>query len=61
MLHLMLCGAEIEQVTTFKYLGVTIYDDLSWNVHVSGVCSRARRMLGFVYRCFGRGGGSESP
>ena len=55
MLRLMLCGAEIEQVTTFKYLGVTISDDLSWNVHVSGICSRARRMLGFMYRCFGGG------
>ena len=55
VLHLTLCGAEIEQVSTFKYLGVTIADDLSWNVHVAGVCSRARRMLGFMYTIFGRG------
>ena len=34
---------------------MTISSDLSWNVHISGVCSRARRALGFVYRCFGRG------
>ena len=55
VLHLVLCGTEIEQVSSFRYLGVTIAEDLSWNVHVSGVCSRARRMLGFMYRCFGRG------
>ena len=57
VLKLTLCGTQIEQVTSFKYLGVTISQDLSWNLHIAGTCSRARRLLGFIYRSFG--GGTE--
>ena len=42
-------------MTSFKYLGVTISQDLSWNLHIAGTCSRARKLLGFIYRCFGVG------
>ena len=55
VLKLTLRGAVIDQVGRYKYLGVTISNDLSWNDHISGVCCRARRMLGFLFRCFGRG------
>ncbi len=34
------------------YLGVTIQDDLSWSLHISTICSKARRLLGFLYRNF---------
>ena len=33
-----------------KYLGVTISDDLKWNTHVSNVCTKANRTLGFLNR-----------
>ena len=31
-----------------KYLGVTVSKDLKWNTHVSNVCTKANRTLGFL-------------
>ena len=33
-----------------KYLGVIVFKDLKWNTHVSNVCSKTNRILGFL-RC----------
>ena len=33
-----------------KYLGVTITNDLKWNTHISSVCTKANRTLGFLRR-----------
>ena len=33
-----------------KHLGVTISKDLKWNTHVSNVCTKANRTLGFLRR-----------
>ena len=32
------------------YLGVTITNDLKWNTHISNVCTKANRTLGFLRR-----------
>ena len=32
------------------YLGVTVTSDLRWNTHVSNVCTKANRTLGFLRR-----------
>ena len=45
----------VEHVPWFRYLGVTISEDLRWRRHIDEVCCRARRQLGFLYRCFGVG------
>ena len=44
----------LEEVTQFKYLGVTITDDLSWSKQVCSVVSKARRILGMIYHKFYR-------
>ena len=31
-----------------KYLGMTVSKDLKWNTHVSNVCTKANRTLGFL-------------
>ena len=36
----------------FKYLGVLLSHDLSWGEHVQSVCSKARKILGLLYRRF---------
>ena len=37
----ILHGHQQEQVTSAKYLGVTISSDLRWNVHIANICKRA--------------------
>ena len=45
-------GDLIEQVASFKYLGVLIDEKLSWNLQISHVCCKAKRLLGYLYRSF---------
>ena len=41
-------GTDLENVESIKYLGVTITCDLRWNTHVSNVCTKANRIIGFL-------------
>ena len=43
-------GTVLENVENIKYLGVTVTNDLRWNTHVSNVCTKANRTLGFLRR-----------
>ena len=43
-------GIDLENVESIKYLGVTTTSDLRWNKHVSNVCTKTDRPLGFPRR-----------
>ena len=43
-------GTDLENAESIKYLGVTITSDLRWNTHVSNVCTKANRTIGFLKR-----------
>ena len=43
-------GAVLENVDNIKYLGVTITNDLKWNMHISNICTKAFRTLVFLGR-----------
>ena len=43
-------GTDLENVKSIKYLGVLITSDLRWKTHVSNVCTKANRTLGFLRR-----------
>ena len=58
-LSLRVAGSSIVQVTSFKYLGVTISSNLSWRSHINNVSSKAKRQVGFLYRNFGRADSSS--
>ena len=45
-----LVGTVLENLESIKYLGVTITSDLKWNTHISIVCTKANRTLGFPRR-----------
>ena len=45
---------QIEQVYTYKYLGVTITPTLKWDEHIDQLCLRAKKLLGYLYRIFYR-------
>ena len=40
----------LEAVTSAKYLGVTISDDLSWDKHIDNITKKANATLGFLRR-----------
>jgi len=42
-------GCPLEEAPTFKYLGI-ISSDLSWSQHIEGICSKARKIIGMLYR-----------
>ena len=51
-LPLTLNGVALEKVDTFKYLGVLLSNNLSWTNHISNACTKARKILGLLYRRF---------
>ena len=42
----------LELVTSYKYLGVILTCNLSWSQHIQAICSKARKVIGFIYRTF---------
>jgi hypothetical protein len=57
---LFLDGKELEEVNMFRYLGVLIKNNLSWTDHTSEICSKARKILGLLYRHFYGNSSSET-
>ena len=43
-------GTLLENVDSIKYLGVLIANDLVWNTHITNICTKANRTLGFLRR-----------
>jgi hypothetical protein len=43
-------GHILEQVTSAKYLGITITSDMKWNTHIANICKKANNTLGFLKR-----------
>jgi len=46
--HLMLCGATVDRVMTFKLLGIRVSSDLKWADHVNAIVSKAAARLHFL-------------
>ena len=40
----------LETVTSAKYLGITISNDLTWNNHINNITTKANQTLGFLRR-----------
>ena len=49
---LCLNGQPMDRVSHYKYLGVILTDDLSWSVHINEITSKARKVIGLIYRQF---------
>lgn len=48
----VLNNSSLSKVTSYKYLGVTISDDLSWQTHIDNIKNNANRTLGYLRRNF---------
>ena len=44
---LIICSS-LEHVTSFKYFGVLVSSDLSWNGHIDNVVSKCNRVNGMI-------------
>ena len=49
---LQLYGQGLCEVSLYKYLGVLLSSDMKWSSHIEVACSKAKRMLGLLYRRF---------
>ena len=49
---LSLNGSSIPIVTSLKFLGVTLSNNLSWCEHINNICLRSKRQLGLIHRHF---------
>ena len=49
---LYLNGSPLEGVYSFKYLCVVLNYQLSWSPHIDYICSKTRKLLGFIFRNF---------
>ena len=49
---LRLHNEQLEEVDQFKYLGVILNHNLSWSPHISAICTKAKKILGLLYRRF---------
>ena len=47
-----LYGQPLDKVSCYKYLGVIISEDLSWTNHIDEISSKARKIVGLLYRQF---------
>ena len=50
--ELFLSSSKLQTIFSYKYLGLTFTCKLSWSDHIKLVCSKARRLTGFLYRHF---------
>ena len=49
-LELSVEGSQVEQVLSFKFLGVTINNTLTWSDHVNTVCTKVYRNINLLRR-----------
>ena len=49
---LLLSNHPLQRVFCYKYLGLLLTDNFSWSQHISSCCSKARQVLGLLYRRF---------
>ena len=50
--QLYLLGNPLQRMECYKYLGLLISSNMSWSVHITATCSKAKQILGLFNRCF---------
>ena len=42
----------LEHVRSYRYLSILVTETLTWSQHIQQVCSKARKLIGMMYRQF---------
>ena len=50
--QLQLLGQPLQMVESYKYLGLLLSSNMSWSPHIESIYSKARQILGLLYRRF---------
>ncbi len=58
-LKIKLGNYNLERVHHYKYLGVTISEDLTWDVHIHEICNKTRRQVGLLFQRYYKHAPSE--
>ena len=51
---LYLNDSPLKLVSSYKYLGVLLSSNVSWSLHIRQICSKCRKLIGFLFRYFYR-------
>ena len=57
---LYLCCQPLQEVDSYKYLGILLSSDLSWAQHIQSICGKAKKLVGLIYRRFSQHSSPES-
>ena len=57
---LYLCCQPLQEVDSYKYLGILLSSDLSWAQHIQSICGKAKKLAGLIYRRFSQHSNPES-
>ena len=57
---LYLCCRPLQEVDSYKYLGIVLSSDLSWTQNIQSTCGKVRKLIGLIYRHFYQCSNSES-
>ena len=49
---LLLGDCILEQVHSYRYLGILVTSTLTWKDHIQQICNKARKLVGMLYRQF---------
>ena len=52
--------SSLEQVYSYKYLGLNLTPNLSWSDHINSISTKAKKLVGLLYRRFYRNTDSQS-
>ena len=49
-MQLLLDGKVLEEVFSYRYLGIVVTPSLSWKSHINQICNKTHKLIGLLFR-----------